>query len=65
MKIKMPRKRRAFSYTYENKDLRCLFYCGTTSLKPLPCMFTISTLLSSFRYFLSLAMYTSMLLPLK
>jgi hypothetical protein len=40
-------------------------FMGATSLNPLPWMFTISMLLSSRRYFLSLAMYTSILRPLK
>ena len=42
-----------------------IYATGATSLKPLPCMFTISIFVSSFRYFLNLAMYTSILRPLK
>ena len=40
-------------------------YSVTTNLKPLPCMFTISSAGSSFKYLRSLAIYTSILRPLK
>jgi hypothetical protein len=60
-----PRQRGTTRLTFHPSPLTSHAFCGTTSLNPLPWMFTISMLESSLRYFLSFAIYTSILLPLK